>query len=148
MLSRLRRTAALSALMLAGVAALAHAADAPKVSEQKVPEAAPRAAQIEPLVAPVKRAAPKVSGTKEKPAAKTTKTAKKTGGSADKAKVKKSDAPAKSSRPANAVTSKAHNDDCAKGFKLSDTGNKCVRVAASSGQAKNATAKLPRKKSN
>ena len=138
MLSRVRLAAAASLLLLSGIAAAAVAAGTAKVteqkvSEQKVPEAAPRAAQIEPLVAPVKRVVPKVSETKEKPAAKATKTAKKTGGGTDKAKIKKAGARANNSRAATAVASKAQKDDCAKGFKLNDTGSKCVKLAASAG---------------
>ena len=111
--------------------------DSVKASEEAVLKAAPHAAQIQPMVGPVQRVAPKVPETKEKPAAKT---AKKTGGGTDKGKIKKADAPAKPSRATKAVPSNARNDDCAKGFKLSGTGNTCVKVAVAE-SAKNKTIK-------
>ena len=143
MLSRLRRAAAVSIVSLAGVAtlAVAHAADAPKVSgqnvsEQKVPDAAPRAAQIEPLVAPVKRVAPQVSEHKATSPAKSVKKS----GAADTVKSKSADVPPRRAR--------SGKSGCAAGFILNETGHRCVKLAASSSTAKKPVARTGTKKSN
>lgn len=150
---RFAHSALVTVVMLAGAAA-GSAAEAPtvtdKVTEQKIQDLAPRATQIEPVVAPVKRVAPqipKIQTPKNKtPEVKTLKIKTPESKSAkSKAAVKpKHDATHKSAankKPSLAKVSKARDEGCAKGFKLDDTGSKCVKLTGSATKTVQKTAR-------
>lgn len=91
-------------------------------------EAAPRPAQIEPIVAPVKREVPKTPAIRSEPASV------ESSGSSKSQKSAKPSGTASKSKPKLKVVGDRPN--CDAGFKVDSSGKACVRIAQSEGPAR------------